>query len=393
MESMATLGCPAYGYGIRYEHGLFRQRFEAGQQVETPEDWLNQSHPWEFARPEAPIRSPSRAMSKPSMAAMSGSPAKPCWPRRMTRPSSAGRANGPTRCACGRRSPRRCSTSTGSTAAITPQRPSPRRWRARCPRALPGRHHLSGQGTAPEAGILPDLGRAAGHPAPLLARHSDLRALPKHVAIQMNDTHPAIAGPELIRLLVDEHGMAFDEALPTARGCLGYTNHTLLPEALERWATFTFGNVLPRHMQIVERIDSWHRRTYPSRPALRGHREAPRGADGRACLHHGAQGERRLGAAFRSGEEEPVPRTAPPASGPDHQPDQRRHAAPLAQDGEPPAGQADHRHDRRGLGGRSRPPQGSGTPCDIQGLPRPPSARPSAPTRWRCRTGSPPNAA
>ena len=60
--------------------------------------------------------------------------------------------------------------------------------------------------------------------------------------------------------------MEFEAALETARGCLGYTNHTLLPEALERWATFTFGNVLPRHMQIVERIDSWHRRTYLSRP-------------------------------------------------------------------------------------------------------------------------------
>ncbi|MGL6212004.1 MAG: glycogen/starch/alpha-glucan phosphorylase, partial [Paracoccaceae bacterium] len=98
------------------------------------------------------------------------------------------------------------------------------------------------------------------------AGHSDLTKLPNHVAIQMNDTHPAIAGPELIRLLVDEHGMEFEAALTTAQACLGYTNHTLLPEALERWATFTFGTVLPRHMQIVERIDGWHRRTYPARP-------------------------------------------------------------------------------------------------------------------------------
>ena len=90
--------------------------------------------------------------------------------------------------------------------------------------------------------------------------------MPKHVAIQMNDTHPAIAGPELVRLLSDDHGMDFTEALTTAQACLGYTNHTLLPEALERWATYTFGNVLPRHMQIVERIDGWHRRTYPNRP-------------------------------------------------------------------------------------------------------------------------------
>ena len=99
-----------------------------------------------------------------------------------------------------------------------------------------------------------------------LAKHFDLKALPNFVAIQMNDTHPAIAGPELVRLLVDQHHMDFDDAVGVAQNCLGYTNHTLLPEALERWATYTFGNVLPRHMQIVERIDAWHRRAYPSRP-------------------------------------------------------------------------------------------------------------------------------
>ncbi|MDN5789177.1 glycogen/starch/alpha-glucan phosphorylase, partial [Pseudorhodobacter sp.] len=104
----------------------------------------------------------------------------------------------------------------------------------------------------------------------ILRRHIaaglDIRALPKHVAIQMNDTHPAIAGPELIRLMMDEHGLAFDDAMETARACLGYTNHTLLPEALERWSTFTFGTVLPRHMRIVERIDEAHRRAHPGRP-------------------------------------------------------------------------------------------------------------------------------
>ena len=100
-----------------------------------------------------------------------------------------------------------------------------------------------------------------------LASHGDLRALPKHVAIQMNDTHPAIAGPELVRLLMDDHGMAFDDALEVARGCLGYTNHTLLPEALERWATFTFGEVLPRPLEYVELNDSCHLASLPTRPA------------------------------------------------------------------------------------------------------------------------------
>jgi starch phosphorylase len=99
-----------------------------------------------------------------------------------------------------------------------------------------------------------------------LAAGFALSALPQHVAIQMNDTHPAIAGPELIRLLGDVHGMDFDAAIAIAVQCLGYTNHTLLPEALERWATYLMGSVLPRHLQIIEAIDAWHLRLNPTRP-------------------------------------------------------------------------------------------------------------------------------
>ena len=222
-----------------------------------------------------------------------------------------------------------------------------------------------------------------------LARHSDLRALPKHVAIQMNDTHPAIAGPELIRLLSDEHGLEFDEALEIARACLGYTNHTLLPEALERWATFTFGNVLPRHMQIVERIDGWHRRTYPTRPHYVGivkHQEVRMGELG---LHHGAQGERRLGAAFRPGEEEPVSRTEQAASrsGSSTRPTASRPRRWL-------------RMANRPLADLITETIGAGWEDDLDRLTRaraacrgctvsaPPSLRPSARTRCICRTGS-----
>ena len=91
-----------------------------------------------------------------------------------------------------------------------------------------------------------------------LAHHDDIAKLPRFVAIQLNDTHPAIAFPELIRRLVDDHGQSFADAFEIARACLHYTNHTLLPEALERWPVDLVRRVLPRHMALIERIDAHH---------------------------------------------------------------------------------------------------------------------------------------
>jgi glycogen phosphorylase len=267
MESMATLGCPAYGYGIRYEHGLFRQRFEAGQQVETPEDWLTQSHPWEFARPESAYTIPfkghietvdGRDIWVPGETVLAEAHDTPVigWQGKWANTLRLWAAKPTTLFDLDR-------FNRGDyAAAAEPEALARTLSRVLYPddTTYQGKELRLKQEFFLTSAALQDILRR------YLARHSDLKALPKHVAIQMNDTHPAIAGPELIRLLMDDHGMAFDDALETARGCLGYTNHTLLPEALERWATFTFGNVLPRHMQIVERIDSWHRRTYPSRP-------------------------------------------------------------------------------------------------------------------------------
>ncbi|PZR00936.1 MAG: glycogen phosphorylase [Cereibacter sphaeroides] len=267
MESMATLGCPAYGYGIRYEHGLFRQRFEGGQQVETPEDWLLGRHPWEFDRPEAAYTvgfkghveiQAGREVWIPAETVMATAHDTPVvgwrgkwantlrlWGARPTTLFDLARFN-----------------RGDYTAAAEPETLARTLSRVLYPddTTYQGKELRLKQEFLLTSAALQDILRR------YLVKHSDLRALPKHVAIQMNDTHPAIAGPELIRLLTDEHGMEFREALDTARGCLGYTNHTLLPEALERWATFTFGNVLPRHMQIVERIDAWHKDTYPTRP-------------------------------------------------------------------------------------------------------------------------------
>ncbi len=267
MESMATLGCPAYGYGIRYEHGLFRQRFEGGRQVETPEDWLNQRHPWEFERPEAAytigfkgeVRTKDgREVWTPGETVIASAHDTPVvgWQGKWANTLRLWGAKPTTQFDLER-------FNRGDyAAAAEPETLARTISRVLYPddTTYQGKELRLKQEFFLTSAALQDILRR------FTASHSNLRDLPRHVAIQMNDTHPAIAGPELIRLLSDEHGMEFDDALETARACLGYTNHTLLPEALERWATFTFGNVLPRHMQIVERIDSWHRRTYPARP-------------------------------------------------------------------------------------------------------------------------------
>ncbi len=263
MESMATVGCPAYGYGIRYEHGLFRQRFEGGQQVETPEDWLKQAHPWEFARPESAYTIPfkgevvtrdGREVWQPGETVIASAHDTPVvgWQGKWANTLRLWEAQPTTMFDLAR-------FNRGDyAAAAEPEALARTLSRVLYPddTTYQGKELRLKQEFFLTSAALQDILRR------FKKAHTDLRDLPKHVAIQMNDTHPAIAGPELIRLLADENGIGFDDALDTARACLGYTNHTLLPEALERWATFTFGTVLPRHMQIVERIDSWHRRTY-----------------------------------------------------------------------------------------------------------------------------------
>ena len=267
MESMATLGCPAYGYGIRYEHGLFRQRFEGGQQVETPEDWLNQQHPWEFERPEAAYticfkghveNHEGRQVWVPGESVIASAYDTPVigwqgawantlrlWGAKPTTLFDLERFN-----------------RGDYAAAAEPETLARTISRVLYPddTTFQGKELRLKQEYFLTSAALQDIIRR------YLKTHDDLRDLADHVAIQMNDTHPAIAGPELIRILIDDHGLTFDEALPIAQAVLGYTNHTLLPEALERWSTYLMGTVLPRHMQIIEQIDAWHLKTYPTRP-------------------------------------------------------------------------------------------------------------------------------
>ncbi|RDC72230.1 glycogen/starch/alpha-glucan phosphorylase [Rhodovulum sp. 12E13] len=269
LESLSTIGVPAHGYGIRYEHGLFRQSFDDGRQVEEPEDWLRQPHAWEFERPEAAYRIGFGGAVVP------GEGGRPAWV-----PAEHVIASAHDTPILGWR---------GRWANTL------RLWEAKPLRAFDLARFNAGEYAAaaePEAlartisrVLYPDdttdKGRelrlkqefffTAASLADIVRRfeseYDDLRDLPRKVAIQLNDTHPAIAGPELVRLLSDERGMDFDTAVETARATLSYTNHTLLPEALETWSEDLMGRLLPRHLEIIERIDAAHAAEHPDRKA------------------------------------------------------------------------------------------------------------------------------
>jgi starch phosphorylase len=266
LDSLSTIGVPAYGYGIRYEHGLFRQRFADGRQVEEPEDWLRQKHVWEFERPEAafPIgfggsvtEQGGRAVWTPAEAVIASGFDTPVigWQGRWANTLRLWGAQAVQGFDLDR-------FNRGDYAGAA----QPEALARTISRVLyPDDSSEAGK----ELRLRQEYFFTAASLADILRRfrseHDNLALLPQKVAVQLNDTHPAIAGPELVRHLVDVEGLAFDDAAATAQACLGYTNHTLLPEALERWHEGLMRHLLPRHYQIIERIDDWHARRNPGR--------------------------------------------------------------------------------------------------------------------------------
>lgn len=258
MESMARVGISCFGYGIRYEHGLFRQSLRDGWQVEHAEDWLTMGHPWEFERPDVvyPIefggavepgpdgratwRAGERILAKAydtPIAGWRGAHVNTLrlWSAQPDEALDLDRFNRGEFVAAARQ---RVLAETVSRI-LYPNDSTPEGQELR----LKQEHFFT-------SASLQDLIRR------FVRDHGDLATLSEHVAIQLNDTHPAIAVPELIRLLVDQHGMPFDAAEGIARSCISYTNHTLLPEALECWPLGLFGSVLPRHLEIIEQLNT-----------------------------------------------------------------------------------------------------------------------------------------
>jgi starch phosphorylase len=264
MESMASLGIPACGYGIRYDHGLFRQVIRDGWQQEYAEDWLSFGNPWEFARPE--VVYDIQYGGRVEMVAGRSGRARPVWQPEETIEAVAydtpvvgwrGRHVNPLR--------------LWSARAVDP---------LRLEIFNDGDHvgALSAQSRAEAISkiLYPSDSTAAGRELRLrqeyffvsaslqdivhrhLRYYSDLPSLPDRAAIQLNDTHPSIAIPELMRLLIDVYNLPWDVAWRTTVGTFSYTNHTLLPEALETWPVALFEQVLPRHLEIIYRINAQH---------------------------------------------------------------------------------------------------------------------------------------
>ncbi|MEP6605056.1 MAG: glycogen/starch/alpha-glucan phosphorylase [Nitrosospira sp.] len=261
LDSMATLDLPGFGYGIRYEYGMFAQRIEDGKQIEHPDNWLRYGNPWEFPRPEVlhQVKFHGHVVQYADEQGME----RYHW------------------------------IDTDDVMAMAFDTPIPgygthtvnnmRLWAAKATRDFELRYFNEGnyvkavedknESENLSKVLYPDDTTAMGRELRLkqqyffvcaslqdiLYRYSkhqtNFDLLPDKVAIQLNDTHPAIAIPELMRVLVDLHHYEWGKAWDITTRTFAYTNHTLMPEALETWAVALFESILPRHLQIIYEIN------------------------------------------------------------------------------------------------------------------------------------------
>ncbi|AZO33509.1 MAG: glycogen/starch/alpha-glucan family phosphorylase [Mesorhizobium sp.] len=263
MESMATVDIPAHGYGIRYANGMFRQEIQGGWQVELPETWLDHGNPWEFERRERSFEV-GFGGSVESITSKDGRLERHVW-----KPTEHVLAVAYDTPVAGWRARRVNTLRLWSGMPIDPilldkfnagdhigALAESNKADALSRVLYPADSHVAGQ----ELRLRQEYFFSTASLQDIVQRHlsqyGDLKSLPDKAAIHLNDTHPAVAVPELMRLLMDVHGMDFDLAWDITKRTFGYTNHTLLPEALESWPVPLFERLLPRHMQIVYAINA-----------------------------------------------------------------------------------------------------------------------------------------
>ena len=262
MESMSTLDIPATGYGIRYDYGLFRQIITDGRQQEFPDEWLAYGNPWEFQRPETVY---NVSFGGQLVQAGDGSP------RQIWQPAETVRAIAYDTPIVGWRGRHINALRLWSAKAADPLKmetfnagdyvgavAAQARAEAICKFLYPSDETPAGR----ELRLRQEYFFVSASLQDILANqlraYGSLQSLSSAAAIQLNDTHPSLAVAELMRLLIDLHGLRWDNAWDLTTKTLSYTNHTLLPEALETWPVALFEAVLPRHLQIIYRINALH---------------------------------------------------------------------------------------------------------------------------------------
>lgn len=260
LDSMATLSLPGYGYGIRYEYGIFSQKIANGYQVESPDHWLRYGNPWEIERPEYiyfvkfyghtnTINKDGRQVVEwvdtQNIIAMAYDTPIPgyknntvnnlrLWAAKSTRDFNLDFFN-----------------SGNYEGAVYEKISSETISKILYPRddILPGRELRLRQEFFLVSATLQDIIRR------YRKSYKTFKQFPQKVAIQLNDTHPSLAIPELMRILLDEEFLTWEEAWDITSRTFNYTNHTILPEALEKWRVALVEKVLPRHMQIIFEIN------------------------------------------------------------------------------------------------------------------------------------------
>jgi starch phosphorylase len=259
LDSLATLGMPGYGYGINYEYGLFRQEICNGQQVEKPDNWLKHGTPWEVQRSDEEYVIPLYGRVDNSQD--SNGNYRPRWvdqrtvlgvPNDMPIAGYGGNTVNILRLFTARASEdfdmqvfnageyiqaveRKVYSETISKVLYPSDEP-----------AIGSELRLIQEYFLVACSLRDIFRKIAG---------DDIKKFKKTVVLQLNDTHPALTVAELMRMLVDDHELPWEEAWEITTGALAYTNHTLLPEALEKWPVSLLGRVLPRHLEIIYEIN------------------------------------------------------------------------------------------------------------------------------------------
>jgi len=261
LDSMATLGLPGFGYGINYKFGLFRQNIMNGYQVEEADSWLESASPWQLERPDRTLYIPLHGRVE-SIHNADGTTSH-SWvdcdrligvPYDMPIVGFGGKTVNYLRLFSAR-TDRTLDITTfnegGYMQAVEKKIKSETVSKVLYPSDAvdAGKELRLTQQYFFVACAIKDIIRR------YLEKEGDLRKLPEKVVIQLNDTHPALAIPELMRTFIDENGMDWDQAWEITRKTFAFTNHTLLPEALEKWPVSTLEKVLPRHLQIIYEIN------------------------------------------------------------------------------------------------------------------------------------------